>query len=98
MKKAIFLPLLLIFTVISAFAIAITIVVLALRPPMEDIRLLFVFMLGTGSTTTAFVYLLYHFKLIQRFRSLRWALLAIILLLVVLIFINVWVTAQLMFI
>jgi signal transduction histidine kinase len=98
MKKAILLPLLLIFTVVSAFAIAIAIVILALRPPMEDIRLLFVFMFGTGSTTTSLVYLLYHFKLIQRFRSLRWALLAIILLLVVLIFINVWVTAQLMFI
>jgi signal transduction histidine kinase len=98
MKKVIFLPLLLIFTVLSAFAIAITIVVVALRPPMEDIRLLFVFMFGTGSTTVAFVYLLYYFKLIQRFRSVRWAMLAIILLLVVLIFINVWVTAQLMFI
>jgi signal transduction histidine kinase len=48
--------------------------------------------------TVGGVYILYRRRLMQRFRSLRWTLLAIIALTVALIFVNVWVTAQLMFI
>src|SRR6187549_3639410 len=98
MRKSLYLPLLLVFTVIGAFYIAMMIVVRGANPREEDLRLLFEFMFGTGSTTVAGVYLFYRFNLIQHFNSLRWTLLAIILLMVLLIFINVWVTAQLMFI
>jgi signal transduction histidine kinase len=96
--RTFYLPLLLTFTVIMAFYVAMMIIVFALNPPMEDVRLLFGFMFGTGSVTVGGVYLLYRFRLVQRFNSLRWTMLAIIVLMFTLMFINVWVTAQLMFI
>src|SRR5262249_21603953 len=52
----------------------------------------------TGSLSVITSFAVYRFGLTHRFRSLRWALLAVIAMTVVLIFVNVWVTAQLMFI
>jgi signal transduction histidine kinase len=69
-----------------------------LNPPAEDIRLLFLYMLSTGFVTVGLVYVLYQRGLVQRFSSLRWALVATTVLTVMLIFINVLVSAQLMFI
>lgn len=85
-------------TVVAAFAVAMLICIPILNPPPDDVRLLFVFMVGTGSVTIGLVYLLHERRLLQKFNSLRWTLLAIIVITVLLIFINVWVTAQLMFI
>lgn len=74
------------------------IVVPALMPPMTDIYLLFGFMSLSGGGSIMLVYAVYRARLTHRFSSLKWALLAVIVLLVLLIFVNVWLTAQLMFI
>jgi signal transduction histidine kinase len=73
----------------------------ALVPQLElpsDLKMLLLFVTSTGLVTIGAAYTAYRFKLVRWFRSLRWALLIAILLMVVLLFVNVWVTAQLMFI
>jgi signal transduction histidine kinase len=55
-------------------------------------------MSGSGGLTVGIVYLLYKRRLLQRFASLRYAMVAMIVLTVLLVFINVFITAQLMFI
>ena len=88
----------LVFALVLAFAIAMAMIVLTLNPPLQDVQQLMFFMIGTGGVTIGGVYLLYRRRLVQWFSSLRWTLLAIIVLTVVLVFINVFVTAHLMFI
>lgn len=87
--------------VFLALSIAVIIVLVSLNsppPPGEDIFQLILFMASTGILTIALAYSLYRLGLIRRFRSLRWSLLMTIVLTVLLVFLNVWVTAQLMFI
>ncbi|MBZ0289552.1 MAG: HAMP domain-containing histidine kinase, partial [Anaerolineae bacterium] len=74
------------------------IVVPELQPPMGDIKLLFGSMGGTGIATVGVVYLLYRRRAFERFNSLRWTLLATIILTVVLVFVNVFLTAKFMYI
>lgn len=88
----------LIVAVLVAFLLAMVIVVPALNPPAEDIQNLFIYMVSSGLITVGITYLLYQQRMLQRFLSLRAALFAIIVLTVVLVFINVWITARLMFI
>jgi signal transduction histidine kinase len=83
---------------IAAVAIALLIVVIGLQPPNEDLRLLVQFMLVSGLSTIAAMYLLYQRLLMNWFNSLRWSLIAIVVTTVILVFLNVWGTAQLMFI
>jgi signal transduction histidine kinase len=90
--------LLLIVGMLAALLISLSVVSIGMNPPGEDMRLLFLFMSGTGGASMALAYLLYRRGAIQWFNSLRWTLLATIILMVLLIFVNVWVTAQLMFI
>jgi signal transduction histidine kinase len=77
---------------------AMLVVIPTLDPPAKDMRLLVTFMTSTGVLTISLAYILYRLGLVSWFRSLRWSLLVTIILTVVLIFVNVWVTAQLMFI
>ena len=77
---------------------ALAVVIPALNPPGGDVRLLILYMLATGGVTVLGSYLLTRLGLIHWFRSLRWTLLVTIVLTVILFFVNVWVTAQLMFI
>lgn len=87
--------------VLLSLSIAVIIVLASLTnpaPPLEDIFQLILFMASSGILTVALAYMLYRLGLIRWFRSLRWALLVTIVLTVSLVFINVWVTAQLMFI
>jgi signal transduction histidine kinase len=92
-------PWLLFFTGLFAATIgALVIFIPTLQPPSQDTRLLIVFMFSTGTLTIFLAYMLYRLGLIRWFRSLRWALLTTIVLTVLLIFLNVWVTARLMFI
>ncbi|MBK8033600.1 MAG: HAMP domain-containing histidine kinase [Chloroflexi bacterium] len=91
-------PLVLLVGMLSALAISLEIVVVNLNPPQSDIQLLLLFMLGSGSVSVASVFLLTKFGLLEQFNSMRWTLLANIILLVTLIILNVWLTAQLMFI
>ncbi|RMG82898.1 MAG: sensor histidine kinase [Chloroflexi bacterium] len=91
-------PLLLFIILIFASLGAAMLVIIPHVMPGDDIALLAGFMLGTGALTIALSYALWRFGLVQWFRSLRWALLLVIVLTVSLIFMNVWVTAKLMFI
>jgi signal transduction histidine kinase len=75
--------------------------VFALVPQLhlpEDLSTLLLFMAFTGLITIGVAYTIYRFKVVRWFRSLRWALLIAMLLMVLLMFVNIWVTAQLMFI
>ena len=88
----------LVIAVLVAFLLAMLVVVPALNPPVEDIQNLFLYMVSSGLVTVGVTYLLYQQRMLQRFLSLRGALFTIIVLTVVLVFINVWITARLMFI
>src|SRR5688572_1584274 len=83
---------------LAALSLAMMIIVPELDPPMGDIRLLLASMGATGLATIAAVYFLYRRRAIQRFNSLRWTLLATIILTVVLVFVNVYLTARFMYI
>lgn len=85
-------------TVLLAFLSAMVVIVPVLNPPAEDINQLFLLMGNSGLVTVGLTYFLYKRRILQRFLSLRWALFTIIGLTVLLIFINVWITARLMFI
>lgn len=93
-----FFPLGLFVGMLMALLLSLSIVIINLNPPADDIKLLFLFMFGSGSFSVVAVYVLYRIGLLERFTSLRWALLVSIVLLVVLIVLNVWLTAQLMYI
>ncbi len=64
----------------------------------EDLSTLVTLMLVIASLAVGGAYVAYRLRLIRWLRSLRWALLVTMILTVVLIFLNVWVTAHLMFI
>lgn len=81
-----------------SLAAAILFVVIQLDPPAKDVQLLALFMSGSGIMTIVLAYVPYRRGLAMWFPSLRWALLTGVVITVVLIFLNVWVTAQLMFI
>jgi signal transduction histidine kinase len=93
-------PFLIIFVSMTAsLALAMLFITLRLRPPAQDAQSLTLVMFGSGALTVAAAYSFYRRDgLAQNFTSLRWALLAIVLITVALVFINVWVTAELMFI
>ncbi len=64
----------------------------------EDLSTLLFFMTAIATASISGAYIAYRLRLIRWLRSLRWALLVIMILTVALIFLNVWVTAHLMFI
>ncbi|MBZ0282108.1 MAG: HAMP domain-containing protein [Anaerolineae bacterium] len=84
--------------VLAAFALAMLVIIPALNPPMEDVRQLFLYMAASGLLTVGIAYVFYRQRVLQHLFSLRWTLFIIIGLTVFLIFANVWITAQLMFI
>lgn len=90
--------LILVSSVLIAFAVALVVIVLALNPPLQDIRDLFFLMGGTGLVTVLAAYGLFRTGALQHFASLRWTVLATIILTVILVFVNVWLVAQMMFI
>ena len=88
----------LIVSVLLAFIVAMLVVVPTLNPPQRDVELLFIFMSTSGGGSIGVAYILYNRGMTQWFTSLRWTLLATCILNVMLIFANVLLTAQLMFI
>jgi signal transduction histidine kinase len=68
-----------------------------MRPPMEELRLMAQFLAFTAAVSAACGYGAYRLGWIERSPSLRWTLLSTYILASLLTFINVWVTAQLMF-
>jgi signal transduction histidine kinase len=83
--------------VILAAIIPLALVAMTLKPPVADLQQLFVYMFATGVLTVGMAYWVYQRRVFQRFASLRWSLLAMIVITVLLIFVNVWITAHLMF-
>ncbi|MCB9453002.1 MAG: HAMP domain-containing protein [Anaerolineaceae bacterium] len=69
-----------------------------LNPPRADAMQLLLFLGVSGSTSLLIAFLFYRLGLVNWFRSLRYALIVVVLLTIGLIFLNVWVTARLMFI
>lgn len=91
-------PLLALIIVITvATALGVILAASVLRAPSADLIALAVYLGLTGGATTLISYLAYRFRVIGRFGSVRWALLAAVGLTVILIFMNIWVTARLMF-
>lgn len=82
----------------GAMLLAIAFVVWYLQPPQRDVELLLLFMSGSGVLTVAVSYVLYARGIVQWFPTLRWALWSIVVITVALVLVNVWFTAQLMFI
>jgi signal transduction histidine kinase len=64
----------------------------------EGLSTLLIFMTTIAAISISGAYVAYRLRLVRWLRSLRWALLVNMTLTVVLIFLNVWVTAHLMFI
>lgn len=83
--------------VVVALMAALLVLIIALNPPGSDISQLIVFLLSSSGATLLAAYIVYRRGLARWFRSLRWALLATVVLTVGLVFFNVWITAQLMF-
>ncbi|NDJ78830.1 MAG: HAMP domain-containing histidine kinase [Chloroflexi bacterium] len=81
-----------------ALALALLFITLRLQPPARDVELLVIFMSASGVVTVGVTYMLYRSGLALWFPSLRWSLWAMVIFTVALVFFNVWVTAQLMFI
>src|SRR5689334_2232734 len=90
--------LLLISSVIIGFALALLIIIPAFHPSMQDIKPLAGFMFGTGAVTVVLTYILYTQGATRWFNSIRWTMLALIVLTVALVMVNVWFVTQLMFI
>lgn len=84
--------------ILAAFAASLAIIIPTLRPPPDEMQLLLLYMGGSGVVTVGGVYLLHKARWLRRLNTLRWALLAIILLTVALVFANVLFTLQLMYI
>ncbi|MDQ7027519.1 MAG: HAMP domain-containing sensor histidine kinase [Anaerolineae bacterium] len=83
---------------VIALAVALSIVIVGLRPPNDDLRLLVQFMLVSGVSTIIGMYVLYQSLLVHWVNSLRWSMIVTVITTVLLVFFNVWATAQLMFI
>ena len=66
--------------------------------PGNEVQDLMAFMTVTGLTSSLLSYALYRLGVLEWFRSLRWAILMVIALLVLMIFLNVWVIARITFI
>lgn len=78
--------------------VALTFVTLKLNPPPQDIYLLILFMSGSGVLTVLIAFAMFRRGQTHWFPNLRWALQLGVLITIALILLNVWVTAQLMFI
>lgn len=77
--------------------VAASLLVFWMQPPNADLRLLVMFMAGSGFLSITFAYFLHRFGVLRRLPSLRWALIGSIVLTVLLLIFNVWFTAQQMF-
>lgn len=85
-------------SLVGAILAALGMAWLMLTPPMADMVALAQFLFLSGVTTILSAYVLYRLKFLGKFHSLRWALFAAISVTILLIFVNVWFTAHLMFI
>lgn len=89
-----------IFYVLGLVAVvaAVFVLTMPLAHAADGLSTLLTLMAAIATLSICGAYAAYRLRLVRRLRSLRWALLVTMLLTVGLIFVNVWVTAQLMFI
>ncbi len=80
-----------------ALVAALALLTVIINPPTEDLVQLFTFMGGSGIGTILLSYLFFRTGLYTQFPSLRWSLVSIVVITVLLTLLNIWVTAQLMF-
>jgi signal transduction histidine kinase len=85
-------------SVLLAMAIALGLFYLIMRPQQIDLGLMALFLTITSLITLIAGYLAYRLGWVIRAPSLRWALLATYILSSTLTFLNVWLTARLMFV
>jgi signal transduction histidine kinase len=83
--------------VLLAMAVALAVFYLVMRPQQTDLGLMALFLTITSAVTLIAGYTAYRSGWISRVPSLRWALLATYVLSSLLTFLNVWLTARLMF-
>ncbi len=83
--------------VLLVFLAALALFYLVLRPPASDLAAMALFLSITAAVTLAVGYAAYRFGWLSRLPRLAWALLTIYALSSVLTFLNVWLTARLMF-
>lgn len=86
-----------IFGVGAAFAVGLALFYLLMRPPVSDLRLMTLLMAATALVSITAVYAAYRLGWIVRAPNLRWALMGGYALAGLLVFLNVWVTARMMF-
>ena len=84
--------------VLLTAAIALGVFYFVMRPQQRDLAYMAVFLTITSVVTVAAGYAAYRLGWISRAPSLRWALLATYILSTLLTFLNVWLTARLMFV
>jgi signal transduction histidine kinase len=84
--------------IIATLALTLLIFYLVMRPPAAEFQSMVIFLSVTAFISFVAVYAAYRFGWITRTPSLKWALIASYALASVLTFINVWMTARLMFI
>lgn len=91
------LPLKLVILIVMILIVSLGIFYLLLQPPLLDIRLMATFLFVTAVISWLAGYGAYRLGWVERSPSIRWTLLGGYLLSSLLTFINVWVTAALMF-
>jgi signal transduction histidine kinase len=84
--------------VLIAVAIALGIFYIVMKPQQRDLAYMATFLTITSAITVAAGYVAYRSGWISRAPSLRWALLGTYMLSSLLTFLNVWITARLMFV
>jgi signal transduction histidine kinase len=89
---------LLIGVLLVVFAVVLSSVLTVLMPTASEVAMLFVYMIGSAFVVLGAVYMLLWGRVIERFTSLRWTLLTIIIITVAFVLINVFFTMQLMLI
>jgi signal transduction histidine kinase len=86
------------FAVGSIFGLALLVFYLAMQPRSVDLQLMALFLTTTSLITISAGYFAHRFGWLSRAPSLRWALLGTYLISSILTFLNVWLTARLMFV
>lgn len=91
-------PLIHIGGLVLAMAMSIGMIAMQLDVTLDDVSLLIAFMTISGGISILTIYFFYYTGVFTRFRRLHWTLLTLIGLMAALMFLNIWLTAQAMFI
>lgn len=87
-----------VFSIIGVLSITLILVIVVMRPPLDDMIYLAVLLSLTGAASATIGFFSHRWGLWQRFRSLRQAVAIGYVLAAALTLLNVWITAKLMFV